>query len=138
MVRDVFSFFTLGSFCIKARVRRALTTLSDVSNAAVDDDRYVRFGELLLTQRVSSAPSCRSDGGAPACEIQLSLTFYVQSPEKNGRKIWGNLLRETLKSKSKIEREKRSEIQAKIYEIVLALTCLSPPEPALHCPVVWL
>lgn len=113
-----------------------LTTLSDVSNAAVDDDRYVRFGELLLTQRVSSAPSCRSDGGAPACEIQLSLTFYVQSPEKNGRKIWGNLLRETTEVQE--QEKKRSEIQAKIYEIVLALTCLSPPEPALRCPVVWL
>ena len=67
----------------------ALTALSDVADAAVNDDRDVCLCELLLAQRGSPAPCCRLDGRAPAAEIQLPLSLYVQSSAKQKNKEGG-------------------------------------------------
>lgn len=62
----------------------SLTTLCDVVNAAVNNDRYVRLCELLLAQCVPSASCCCLDGTTPSHKVQLSLSLYVQGPKDIG------------------------------------------------------
>lgn len=68
----------------------ALTALSDVADAAVNDDRYICLCELLLAQCVSSTPRCRLDGPTPASKIQLPLSLYVQGSKERERETEGN------------------------------------------------
>lgn len=56
-----------------------LTTLRDVTDAAVYYDGYVRLCQLLLAQCGSSTPCCHLDGPTPAGKIQLPLSLYVKS-----------------------------------------------------------
>lgn len=80
--------------CVTVHLRVSLTTLCDVVNAAVNDDRYVCLCELLLAQCISSTSCCCLDGTTPSGKIQLSLSLYVQGPKNIGN------IREMKKSKS--------------------------------------
>jgi len=62
--------------------RMSLTALCDVVDAAVYYDGCVGLRELLLAQRVSSAPCCRLDGPTPASKVQLSFSLNVQSSKQ--------------------------------------------------------
>lgn len=89
----------------------SLTTLCDVVNAAVNDDRYVCLCELLLAQCVSSTSRRCLDGTTPSSKIQLPLSLYVQGPKNRERETEGNSYKEIITDSEK--RLKRARAQGK-------------------------
>lgn len=74
---------------------RGLTALRDVADAALHRHRDVVLRQLLLAQRVSAAPTRQLDGRTPAGKVQLPLTFDVQSPEREGGEVKGQVSAES-------------------------------------------
>lgn len=75
----------LVTVCVHVCV--CLTALCDVTDAAVNYDRYVCVGQLLLTQRSSTTPCSGLNGSTPASKIQLPFSLYVQSSKRE--EGWG-------------------------------------------------